>query len=116
MAGNNEQEAAYKAGDMSLFEFGHFSDVRVECGSKSWNLHRNILYTRSVWFQKTLCGTMMVSSASTCIPYSTITSPLRPFQEAKEQVVRIREQNPEAVEICLRYIYGGGEFHRQHIF
>lgn len=113
MAENKEQEAAYKAGDMSLFEFGHFSDVRVECGSKSWNLHRNILYTRSVWFQKTLCGPMTVSSACIIIPYSAISSPLRPCQEATEQVVRIREQNPEAVEICLRYIYGGGEFNRQ---
>lgn len=31
-------------------------------------------------------------------------------QEAFDGVIRIEEQDPEAVELCLRYIYGGGEY------
>lgn len=34
---------------------------------------------------------------------------MRSQQEAFDGVIRIQEQNPEAIEICLRYIYGGGE-------
>lgn len=34
---------------------------------------------------------------------------MRSQQEAFDGVVRIQEQDPEAVEVCLRYIYGGGE-------
>lgn len=34
---------------------------------------------------------------------------MRSQQEAFDGVVRIQEQNPEAVEVCLRYIYGGGK-------
>lgn len=63
MAGDPEQEAAYRAGDLRLFESGLFSDVVVGCGSRSWNLHRNILCTRSIWFQKAVGGQLMVSSA-----------------------------------------------------
>lgn len=31
-------------------------------------------------------------------------------QEAFDGVIRIKEQDPEAVEVCLRYIYGGGAY------
>lgn len=31
-------------------------------------------------------------------------------QEAFDAVIRIEEQDPDAVELCLRYIYGGGEY------
>lgn len=34
---------------------------------------------------------------------------MRSQQEAFDGVIRIQEQNPEAVEVCLKYIYGGGE-------
>lgn len=34
---------------------------------------------------------------------------MRCQQEAFDGAIRIQEQDPEAVEVCLRYIYGGGE-------
>lgn len=61
MAGDKEQEAAYRTADLMLFESGRFADVLVTCGPRSWNLHKNILCTRSVWFEKALTGSYVVS-------------------------------------------------------
>lgn len=63
MPGDPKQEAAYRAADLRLFETSHFSDVLVTCGPRSWNLHRNILCTRSVWFEKAIAGSYVVSAA-----------------------------------------------------
>lgn len=40
---------------------------------------------------------------------------MRSQQEAFDGVIRIHEQDPEAVEVCLKYIYGGGELHRLEV-
>ncbi|KAI0423656.1 hypothetical protein F5Y09DRAFT_348590 [Xylaria sp. FL1042] len=37
--------------DKELLSSGWLSDVKVECGTKSWTLHRNILMTRSPYFK-----------------------------------------------------------------
>ncbi|KAG6353626.1 hypothetical protein INS49_005334 [Diaporthe citri] len=93
MAGDPEQETAYRSGDLRLFESGLFSDIVVECGPRSWNLHRNILCTRSVWFETAITGSYVVGQ-------------MKLNQDAFDGVIRIEEQDPEAVEVCLRYIYG----------
>lgn len=63
MAGDPKQEAAYRAGDLRIFESGLFSDIVVQCGPRSWNLHRNILCARSVWFKTAITGSYVVRSA-----------------------------------------------------
>ncbi|KAH8767330.1 hypothetical protein F5883DRAFT_418985 [Diaporthe sp. PMI_573] len=87
MPRDKEQEDAYRSADLSVFGSGLFSDCVIKCGPKSWSLHRATLCSRSVWFEKTFTGL---------------------FTEGREAVVHIREQDPEAVELCLKYIYGGG--------
>lgn len=62
MAGDKEQEAAYRDADLMLFRSGRFADVVVTCGPKSWNLHKNILCARSAWFETALVGSYVVSS------------------------------------------------------
>lgn len=117
MAGDKEQEAAYRDADLMLFQTGRFADVLVTCGPRSWNLHRNILCARSTWFETALVGKYVVSEASlffyTSVVANQLTSKqcgqMRSQQEAFDGVIRIQEQDPEAVEVCLRYIYGGGE-------
>ncbi|KAK3690246.1 BTB/POZ protein [Podospora appendiculata] len=69
-----------------LLDSGLFSDVMVTCGSKTWNLHKNILCTRSVWFKKALTGN---------------------FEESKTGRVTIENFEPEAIEWLVRYIYTG---------
>jgi hypothetical protein len=66
---------------------GLFSDVTVKCGDRTWHLHKHILCTRSVWFEKALTGS---------------------FQEATTGVVEIRNFVPEAIDWLVRYIYTGG--------
>lgn len=62
MASDKLQEAAYRAADLGLFESGHFSDIVVICGPRSWDLHKNVLYARSVWFEKAIAGSYVVSA------------------------------------------------------
>ncbi|KAK0736633.1 BTB/POZ protein [Apiosordaria backusii] len=76
----------FLSSDEKLLETGLFSDVVVKCGSKEWKLHKAILCTRSVWFEKALTGQ---------------------FQEASTGVVTIQDFEPEAVEWVIRYIYTG---------
>lgn len=35
---------------------------------------------------------------------------MRSQQEVFDAVIRIEEQDHDAVDLCLRYIYGGGEY------
>ncbi|KAK3320257.1 BTB/POZ protein [Cercophora scortea] len=76
----------FLSADAELLESGLFSDVTVTCGSKTWNLHKNILCTRSSWFKKALTGN---------------------FEESKTGRVDIKNFEPEAVEWLIRYIYTG---------
>ncbi|RYP11848.1 hypothetical protein DL765_007565 [Monosporascus sp. GIB2] len=44
-------------GDEELLKTGFFSDVKVLCGNKTWELHKPILCTRSAFFKKALTET-----------------------------------------------------------
>jgi hypothetical protein len=48
-----------------LLESGLFSDVTVSCGERTWKLHRNILCSRSTWFEKALTGNFEVRTIHT---------------------------------------------------
>ena len=106
MAEDKEQEAAFRSADLNVFDTGRFTDAVVTCGAKSWFVHRTILCARSEWFDRALAGPFMVSTDCK-VPYcSNFADKLA--QEG-EGVVDIGEQDPDAVELCLRYIYGGGK-------
>ncbi|KAK1832921.1 BTB/POZ protein [Podospora conica] len=79
-------ENTYVSSDTKLLESGLFSDVAVKCGDKTWRLHKNILCSRSIWFEKALTGK---------------------FEESKTGVVEIHTFDPEAVDWVIRYIYTG---------
>lgn len=70
-----------------LLRSGLFSDVKVKCGDTTWQLHKNILCTRSQWFEKALTGS---------------------FEEAKTGVVEVENFAPKQIDWVLQYIYTGG--------
>ncbi|KAK4164670.1 BTB/POZ protein [Cladorrhinum sp. PSN259] len=74
----------FLSADEQLFEKGDFSDVTVKCGDREWKLHRNILCTRSIWFNKCLNGR---------------------FQEAQTGIVNVQDFDPEALNWVLRFLY-----------
>lgn len=63
MANPKPPDADLRASDLKLLESGNFSDVTVTCGNKTWKLHKNILCSRSMWFEKALTGGFQVSAA-----------------------------------------------------
>ncbi|KAK8131318.1 hypothetical protein PG984_007756 [Apiospora sp. TS-2023a] len=65
---------------------GAFSDLKVFCGAREWNLHRNILSSRCEWFEKVL--------RSDC-------------KEAHTREITIEESDPGDIEVMLEYIYIG---------
>ncbi|KAI3321019.1 BTB/POZ protein [Xylariaceae sp. AK1471] len=69
-----------------LLELECFSDVTVQCGKKTWNLHRAVLAGRCLWFKKALTGN---------------------FKEARTRVVRIEEFDEEWIGWLIQYIYTG---------
>ncbi|KAF2663589.1 hypothetical protein BT63DRAFT_465780 [Microthyrium microscopicum] len=69
-----------------LFEDNTFSDFVVECGPKTWHLHRSTLKIHSPYFKALCTGN---------------------FEEAKNQKVVIKDKAPEVVECVLKIMYHG---------
>ncbi|KAK4221137.1 BTB/POZ protein [Podospora fimiseda] len=80
------EQGRFLSSDEKLFESGLFSDVTIKCGDREWKLHKNILCTRSTWFERALNGT---------------------YVEATTGIVNIQDFDPEAVNWVLRYLYSG---------
>ncbi|KAK5651890.1 hypothetical protein OQA88_11549 [Cercophora sp. LCS_1] len=66
------------------FESGTFSDCRVQCGDRVWNLHKLILSSRCQFFAGMLRNDCKESSTSE---------------------IALEEQDPKVVDWALRYIY-----------
>ncbi|KAI1392127.1 BTB/POZ protein [Hypoxylon trugodes] len=71
-------------GGKKLLESGYLADVTVECGNRVWKLHKVVLVTRSEWFKAALSGDT---------------------QEAKDNKIVIRGQDPEHVDWIIIWIY-----------
>ncbi|KAK3903588.1 BTB/POZ protein [Staphylotrichum tortipilum] len=69
---------------MQQFESGDFSDCRVKCEDRVWDLHRLVLCARSPFFKAALGSS---------------------FKESKTNEVTLEEEDPEVVDQVLRYIY-----------
>ncbi|KAI1343497.1 hypothetical protein F5Y15DRAFT_412280 [Xylariaceae sp. FL0016] len=83
----DSKEVAMPVADLQLFETGMFSDVTVKCKGKQWNLHKNILCTRSKWFKDALQGKL---------------------DELKEGIITLELPEPDVAHAILYYLYTGG--------
>lgn len=101
--------ADHSMSDLKLLESGNFADVTVTCGARTWKLHKLILCSRSRFFDKALSAPYKVGAART-LPMSQLIDPADPLvlcQEAVDRVVNIQQQDPEAIDVVLKLIYGG---------
>lgn len=116
MASPNPQDADLRACDMKLLETGNFADTEIVCGDKTFKIHKAVVCTRSVWFEKALTGGFTASP--TRQPSHLNETPELIIwsidQEATTGKVKIEEQNPEVIGVILKYIYGGGEYANVH--
>lgn len=56
MAIPNPQDADLRASDLKLLETGNFADAEIICQGKTFKIHKAVVCTRSVWFDKALNG------------------------------------------------------------
>ncbi|KAG8158348.1 hypothetical protein KVR01_012109 [Diaporthe batatas] len=85
--GGDDSEGDLRSGELDLLKSGNFADVDIVCGDRTWKCHRAILVPRSAWFQKALSG---------------------PFEEASTRQIKLDEENPDSVDLALKYIYSRG--------
>jgi hypothetical protein len=72
-----------------LLESGNLADAEIICNGRVWKVHKLILRSRCVWFEKVFANN---------------------WQEAQTDRINLEEQDPERVNDILKYIYSGREF------
>lgn len=50
------EDASLRASNLKLLETGNFADAELICGGKTFKIHKAVVCTRSVWFEKALTG------------------------------------------------------------
>ncbi|KAH7043929.1 hypothetical protein B0J12DRAFT_578189 [Macrophomina phaseolina] len=68
----------------SLLSSGKYSDLKVQCGARSWAVHKAVICSRSGFFDGA-CS--------------------HPFKESATGVIDLSEDDPEAVEHMINYFY-----------
>lgn len=56
-------DADLRASNMKLLETGNFADAELICGGKTFKIHKSVVCTRSVWFEKALAGGFEASTS-----------------------------------------------------
>lgn len=67
MANPNGQDDSLRASDLKLLETGNFADTEIICRGKTFKVHKALICSRSVWFEKALNGGFAVRTISAWI-------------------------------------------------
>ncbi|KAK7973702.1 N-acetylglucosaminyl-phosphatidylinositol de-N-acetylase [Apiospora arundinis] len=80
---NQEKHSTYGS-DIDLYQTGKYSDIKVRCEDRTWNLHRAVICQRCPYFEKAFSG---------------------PFIEAQNAELVLEDFSKDDVEIALIYLY-----------
>lgn len=69
MASPMPEDVDPRVSNMKLLETGNFADAKLICGNKTFKIHKSVVCTRSVWFEKALTGSF---EASTPLAFSQV--------------------------------------------
>lgn len=57
----NVPAVRFSSADKELLQSGNYADAKIIANGKTYNVHKNVLCTRSKWFRKVLEGAFRVS-------------------------------------------------------
>ncbi|KAK6856546.1 hypothetical protein PG995_006733 [Apiospora arundinis] len=64
---NQEKHSTYGS-DIDLYQTGKYSDIKVRCEDRTWNLHRAVICQRCPYFEKAFSGAFIDSLSDVCRP------------------------------------------------
>ena len=86
------------------FDTGAYSDLTIECGSRTWKVHRLIVYSASPFFLKAGEGDFKVRK--TYSQHVPLTSTKRSLsQEGQTKHIKFEEMDPDILDKVLHFIY-----------
>lgn len=103
-----------------LLQDGHYSDVIVRCGKRTWNCHGAILITRSGYFRKELLGERNVSQPYDSLGFNPYLIGIDPFLKSDDESagqprprprreIRIDNVSERDVDLLMALLYKRGK-------
>lgn len=91
-----------------LFNSTEPSDFVVRCGDREWQVYKQVLCTKSDYFNRAIKGSFKASDSVVPSLGMSCSADIFPTtQESQENSIDLQEDDPDAVDLLLEFLYTG---------